>query len=270
MTGEFERATTVRRRGDPEVDGVYDAEIAQGWDIAGNANGGYTLAIAARAMSDAVGRPPLGITGHYLAPAKVGPCTVEVTVHRDGRRMATVAATVRSADTALLTVLGTFGDQAEAGPSVVTTAPPELPPPEECVSTVPPTIGSDFGDRIDVRSRPEDAAFRTGRPTGRAELAGWFRFTDDSPIDAFGLIQACDAFAPVIFNVPGQAVSWAPTLDLTVHIRGVPAPGLLRCAFRSRVIQGGLFEEDGEVWDSRGTLVAQSRQLALVPKHPNG
>lgn len=262
MTGEFARATAVERR----ADGVYDAQVAQGWDILGNANGGYTLSIAARAMADAVGRPPLGITGHYLAPAKVGPCTVEVTVHRAGRRMATVSAVVRSRDTDLMAVLGTFGDQVEAGPAFVIAAPPDLPPVEQCVRTGPPTFGSDFGDKIDVRARPKDAGFRDGRPSGQAELAGWFRFADGQPVDAIGLLQVADAFAPTVFNQPGVPVSWAPTLDLTVHVRGVPAPGPLRCWFRSRAIQGGMFEEDGEIWDVNGQLVAQSRQLALIPK----
>jgi len=51
-----------------------------------------------------------------------------------------------------------------------------------------------------------------------------------------------------------------------VHVRGVPAPGPLRCIFRSRFMQTGMFEEDGEMWDSEGRLVALSRQLALIPK----
>ena len=65
------------------------------------------------------------------------------------------------------------------------------------------------------------------------------------------------------FEVP---VAWAPTLELTVHVRGVPAAGPLRCRFRNRFMQNGLFEEDGEIWDSRGAIVAQSRQLALIPR----
>jgi hypothetical protein len=51
-----------------------------------------------------------------------------------------------------------------------------------------------------------------------------------------------------------------------VHVRGVPAPGPLRCVFRTRFVHGGLLEEDGEVWDARDRLVAQSRQLALTPR----
>jgi hypothetical protein len=31
-------------------------------------------------------------------------------------------------------------------------------------------------------------------------------------------------------------------------------------------VQGGMFEEDGEIWDSNDTLVAQSRQIGLVSK----
>ncbi|MEZ5272436.1 MAG: thioesterase family protein [Ilumatobacteraceae bacterium] len=35
--------------------------------------------------------------------------------------------------------------------------------------------------------------------------------------------------------------------------------------FRSQFVQGGFLNEDGEVWDSTGRLVAQSRQLGLTP-----
>ena len=122
----------------------------------------------------------------------------------------------------------------------------------------------------EVRTTRDDFGYRDGVPTGRAEIRGWFTFSDAPPadqrIDVFGLLQAVDAFAPVCFNLPGIPVGWAPTLELTVHVRGVPGPGPLRCRFSNRFVQDGLFEEDGEVWDSSGRLVAQSRQLALIPR----
>ena len=49
-------------------------------------------------------------------------------------------------------------------------------------------------------------------------------------------------------------------------MRARPAPGWLRCVFTTRFVTGGFIEEDGEVWDESGTLVAQSRQLALLPR----
>lgn len=55
-------------------------------------------------------------------------------------------------------------------------------------------------------------------------------------------------------------------LDTLVHIRAAPAPRPVRCVFRTRFVHGGMFEEDGEVWDSDGTLVVLSRQLALLPR----
>jgi hypothetical protein len=47
-------------------------------------------------------------------------------------------------------------------------------------------------------------------------------------------------------------------------MRAVPAPGPLRLAARSRHVAGGWFDEESEVWDAAGRLVAQSRQLARV------
>ena len=80
-----------------------------------------------------------------------------------------------------------------------------------------------------------------------------------------GLLVAVDAFPPTIFNTDFP-VAWAPTVELTAHVRARPAAGWLRCAFSTRFVTGGFIEEDGEVWDTTGTLVAQSRQLALVPR----
>ena len=261
MSTEFAAATAVHRR----ADGRYDGRIAEGWDIGGNANGGYVIALAARAMADAVGRPPLSITAHYLSPGRPGPVEVDVDVIRAGRRMATVAGRVRSGDNEVLALLGTFAEQEPGGPSVITGAPPVLPPHDECVSAAPP-VDSGFHHRIVSSMRPVDAGFRKGRPSGTAEVEGWFELPDADRVDVFALLMASDAFAPVVFNRAEYPLGWSPTLELTVHVRGVPAPGPLRCRFSSRFIADGMFDESGELWDSAGTLVAHSRQLALVPR----
>jgi hypothetical protein len=295
MTGLFQHATAVHRtRGaelEPSTDvraGVptdmsaeaspaasaeasFDAMVQPGWDIGGNANGGYLLAIAGRAMVEVTRRPPLTITAHYLAPAPAGPCSVDVALVRAGRRTATATASLRQGGgeggREVIRVLGTFAEQSDDGPVFVAGAPPPLPPYEECVEPAQPHEGPRpaLNERLAVRLRPGDDGFREGRPTGTAEIAGWFAFADERPVDAIGLLLVADAFAPAVFNTE-LPVAWVPTLELTVHVRGVPAPGPLRCVFRSRFVHGGLLEEDGEVWDAGDRLVAQSRQLALTPR----
>ena len=226
------------------------------------------LAIAGRAMADAMGRPPLTVTAHYLAPAPPGPCEVVVTTVRDGRRLATCTAALVQGGTELIRVLGTFGTPADRGDApprrraarAAAVRPSASGPP---TSTTPSCPG--LMRRLAVRLRPGDAGFRSGEPSGRAEMAGWFAFATETPIDQIGLLLVADAFAPAVFNT-GVPFGWVPTVELTVHVRAAPAPGPLRCVFRTRFVAGGMLEEDGEVWDATGTLVAQSRQLALEPR----
>jgi hypothetical protein len=82
--------------------------------------------------------------------------------------------------------------------------------------------------------------------------------------DPLLLLLAVDALPPVTFDL--GLFGWTPTLELTAHVRAVPAPGWLRVKASTRNVAGGMLEEDAEVWDSADRLVAQSRQLALVPR----
>jgi hypothetical protein len=45
-------------------------------------------------------------------------------------------------------------------------------------------------------------------------------------------------------------------------VRAHPAPGPLQIRLLSRHMTGGVLEEDGEIWDNAGQLVAISRQTA--------
>ena len=225
------------------------------------------LAIAARAMATETGRPdPVTITAHYLSPGRAGPVTVDVRVVKQGRRFGVASAAMCAAGQPLLQVLGTFGnlERSDAGLERIESAPPELPPPEECfghrVENGAPAL---FGN-VDLRLHPEDAGFASGKPSGQLRVRGWFRFGRDEPIDTLGLLLAVDSFPPTSFNA-NLPVAWTPTIELTTHLRARPAPGWLRASFSSRFLSGGFVEEDGEVWDSTGRLVAQSRQLALLP-----
>jgi acyl-CoA thioesterase len=254
--------------------GRWSATVHEGWDIAGNANGGYLLAIAARAMAGAAERPdPVTLTAHYLSPGRPGPAEVRTSVVKSGKRFTTVQATLVAGDRPLLAVLGTFGDLAPTegapAPSRVDDSPPDLPPVDQCVPLVPSDdaggMPPPFARRVEIRMHPGDAGFSRGRPSGEMRLRGWFRLPDDQPLDTLALVLASDAYPPTIFNAD-LPVGWTPTVELTTHVRARPAAGWLRCEFTTRFVTGGFLEEDGVVWDDTGTLVAQSRQLALVPR----
>ena len=259
----FAQATAV----DADGPGRWRGSIEPGWDIAGNANGGYLLAIGARALSLSTGRPdPVSVTAHYLSPGQPGPVGVETSVVKEGKRFATGTATLSAGGRPVLTVLGSFGDlSASGGVELVGGEPPHLPEPDRCFPMVATdTFPPPFMRHVDLRLHPDDAGFATGGPSGSLLMRGWFRLAGDEELDTIGLLCAVDAFPPTIFN-SSVAPAWTPTLELTAHVRARPTPGWLRCRFSTRFVSGGFLEEDGEVWDAAGRLVAQSRQLALVP-----
>jgi acyl-CoA thioesterase len=266
----FDLATAVREEGEG-----WAAEVDEGWTVAGRPNGGYLLAMAARAGMEAVGQPsPLAVSGHFLSPAEPGPAELAVDRLRAGRSLSTARVTLVQEGQARLAALVTAGRiDPEAGPGWRRAEGPDgLPPVEDCLKAWPELPGGtrvNLLHHLDLRMDPATVGWVAGRPGGRLDMRGWVRFADGRAADPLALLQVVDALPPSSFEL--GLPSWAPTVELTVYLRGIPAPGWLACIVRGRLWQGGWFDEEAEVWDSAGRLVAQSYQFAGArPAAPAG
>lgn len=221
-----------------------------------------------RALAAVLPHPdPFSVSTHFLSVARPGPAEIRTEIVRAGRGHSTGEARLLQDGRELLRTIATFGDLGSLeGPTALALAPPELPPVEACERSRPAPSAASIAERLDVAIDPGTVSWLTGEPNDRAELAGWVRLRDGREPDVCSLVLFADAFPPPVLNLRGVQTPWVPTLELTVHVRARPAPGWLRASFRTRALVGGYLEEDGELWDSRGTLVAMSRQLARVQR----
>ena len=248
-------------------DGRWRTEVTPRWNIGDKPNGGYVLACLVEAMRQAVGpdKPDLlTTTAHYLRPTSVEPAEIAVDVVRVGRRHAHLEARLVQG-TERVRALGAFGDLAAADasvPTLVRGGPPDLPPPDDCIGRGAMRGGAPSIAQMIESRFPAATPWLEGERSGETVVTGWIRFADGRPADVAALPLLADAFPPAIFAL-GPA-GWVPTVELTVHVRARPAPGWLRCRFETRFLTGGYLEEDGEIWDTDGRLVAQSRQLAML------
>ncbi|MGK4579704.1 thioesterase family protein [Kitasatospora sp. HPMI-4] len=272
IRSEFDRGIALTPR--PGEPGHYDGEFDRGWQIGGGINGGLQLAVAGHALSllhgeDGSHADPISISGYYLSAATPGPVDVRTELVRRGRSLSTGTASLSQNGQERLRVLASHGDLSAGEDEVRTSAtPPQLPPPEQCVSVAdaPKEMIAQAAllERFDLRLDPATVGWAVGQPSGNGRIQGWFKLADGREPDPLMLLLVADALPPVTFDLgmPG----WAPTIELTVHLRARPVPGWLRVVHATRNLAGGYFEEDAEVWDESGRLVAQSRQLARVPR----
>jgi len=243
--------------------------VSAAWNIGDNPNGGYLQSLASRALEAVVEHPdPLSVTTHYLRPGLADEnCEIEVEVIRTGRTLSTARARLTQADKTRLEVLAAFADlTVPAGVEApITLPPPELPDPAGCVqrSGEDQGVGLPILDRLDIRLDP---ACATPGGSDEAVLRGMVRFVDGRAPDPRSLLLFTDCFPPSPFSLLG-AIGWVPTLELGVHVRRRPAPGWITAEFRTDDLNEGRMVESGALWDSRGRLVAQSRQIGLVMAH---
>jgi acyl-CoA thioesterase len=238
--------------------------IDETWSVGGKPHGGYLLRSAVELAVDEAHPHPLAVSAHYVSSPDHGVAALDVERLRTGRRVASSRVRISQGDAVRAEVLVSAGRLSAADPywsSAV--APPELPPVEDCPRTpaVGPTgVRVGYFDHVDLSMDPASAQWAVGRPQGSAEVRGWMRRADGTDASPLDLLVFADAMPPVTFDL--GLYGWVPTLELTVHLRGLAAPGWLRVVQRATVLRDGWLDEDCLIWDSAGHLVAQARQLA--------
>lgn len=264
----FDADTALRPLGEER----FAAEMSERWWVGRGPNGGYVAAVVLRALEAVIGkeRPVRSLTVQFPRAPAPGPTEIEVEVVREGRSASFGAARLTQKGEIQATALAVFSTD-RSGLEYVDAEMPEAEPPGELYEPDPSAVRGmpPMMQNYSFRQALGDAAFSGGRPV----TGGWMRAREPRPLDAPLAAALLDAWIPAAF-VPAAGPILAPTLDYTVHFRApLPPPGAAPedpylVSISSRLSREGFFEEDGELWAQDGTLLAQSRQLALALERP--
>ncbi|WP_185972943.1 thioesterase family protein [Aeromicrobium piscarium] len=229
----------------------------------GKPNGGYLLAAMLRGVADEVPEAgdPLVAEISYLRSPAVGEAELDTEVLRSGRRVQTATARLDQEGAQVAQAVVNFGVHGDGARREDFAEAPILPEPDSCLDPIAEGMPPDgiFG-QVEYRL-PTAPGWATGAPSGDPTVTLWQRLRGGREIDFPALALLCDSFAPAVMEI-GENGSM--TVQLTVHLRRLPAPGWIATRLFTRHVSGGYHEEDCELWDSDGNLVAQSRQLAIL------
>ncbi|MDT5388056.1 MAG: hypothetical protein QOE04_1697 [Mycobacterium sp.] len=282
--------TQVAEDGDVSV---FEGTLNEHWTIGEKVHGGAMLALCAKAAREAhggkqrsdrgieyggAGVQPIAVSGSFLWAPDPGPLRVVCTVRKRGRRVSLVDVELNQGDrtgdersreeqrTAVRAVMTLAEPEHDVAPllsvnPVVALMTPDPPPGLEPIGP-----GHPMADIVHLAHgcdiRPSLTTMAPRADGGPPVIEYWVRPKEGSPDVLFALLCG-DVSAPVTFGV--NRFGWAPTVQLTAYLRGMPADGWLRVMCTTMQIGQDWFDEDHLVVDCEGRIIVQSRQLALVP-----
>lgn len=252
------------------VDGKLLLDISDKWSINSTPNGGYIMALLTRAMAPGLKGPNTKnpgaciVTANYLARCACEPAMILVETMGESQHFTRKQARLIQGDKEKIRAMATFMKPVKTPFSSHESEPEPVAPWEECIP-IPPMDGYTLFDQVDIRLDPACTGWVKNRLSRRSVMKGWIQFTKSRIIDLSAITLFADCFPPPVFTSRGMA-AWIPTIEYSVNIRQLPTARRLKCIFTTRFISSGLVEEDGEIWDEKGSLVALSRQIAKY--HP--
>jgi acyl-coenzyme A thioesterase PaaI-like protein len=259
--------TEVSVQGDVSV---FDGVLNRHWTIGEKVHGGAMLALCAKAAREALALPgaePIAVSGSFLWAPDPGPLQLVCTTRKRGRRVSLVDVELNQGErTAVRAVMTLAEPEHHVAPllsvnPVVALMKPDPPPGLESIGP-----GHPMADIVHLAHgcdiRPSLTTMAPRADGGPPVIEYWVRPREGSPDVLFALLCG-DVSAPVTWGV--NRFGWAPTVQLTAYLRGMPADGWLRVMCTTMQIGQDWFDEDHLVVDCEGRIIVQSRQLALVP-----
>ena len=246
----------------------FTGQITDKWSINGVPDGGYLMAILARAMmhhSEKISTPV--VTANYLDRCTPGDADVLIEKMAASRQFERFQARLHQNGKEKIRAFGTFASEnIECILESYEEPEPGITELEKCLP-VPQMPDYSLFSQLDIRLDPVCMGWISGKLSARSEIKGWIKFKEKRPFDALSIMLIADSFPPAVLSSQGM-VAWVPTIEFSVNIRNLPTTEWLKGIFRTRFITCGLLEEDGEIWDGAGQLVAISRQIAQYRAHP--
>jgi acyl-CoA thioesterase len=259
----FDRDTAVEGRGD----GRYATTISANWSNGRSVNGGFVAAVLVRAMEAEIGEPDRSLrslTIHYLRGPALADADISVRVERQGRSLTSLSARLIQDDVVVAIALAAFSKPFAGAVEYDETGWPMPAPPSSLGPPPRGEISPPFLHNFRMAPVVGPAPFRGEGP---AVTGGWIELTERRALDTALVVALTDTWWPSPFSHLRERIP-ALTIDLTVHVRALlPCPAQpVFSEFRSSLMREGMFEEDGRLRAQDGTLLAQSRQLALLPQ----
>lgn len=240
--------------------------VSDRWSVNGNPDGGYLMAVMAHAMARVSAKKATPVfTANYVSRCIPGEAEILVEEIIESTQFSRLEARLLQNGKEKIRMLGTFSRELdECFIRKYEAEPPKVAALDQCVQ-LPVLPNYTLFEQMDVRLDPACAGWMQDRLTEASEQRGWINFKAPRAHDMFSLLLAADSFPPAILSSQGM-LAWVPTIELSVNIRNIPVSGWLKCVFRTRFINCGLLEEDGELWDEAGELIGISRQIAQFRK----
>lgn len=239
--------------------GTGQLQLDPTWAVGGRPHGGYLLRRVVEQVLTEQHPHPMAVSAHFArSPLAADPVQVEVERLRVGRRVASSRARLSQAGEPCVEVLVSHGTLTATEPRWTDgDTGPVLPPVEDCLAApADPGAGIRVGhlDHVDLRLD------LSSYDVPGAEVRAWVQRADAAAPTVLDLLVFTDALPPVTFGL--GMTGWSPTVELTVLLRALPAAGWVKAVQRGRLLQDGWLDEDCDLYDATGRLVAQGRQLA--------
>jgi hypothetical protein len=254
--------------------GEFDGNLNEHWTIGPKVHGGVMVALCAKAAravyseqgaeQDVIAQP-VAVSVNFLSAPDPGPVRLVTTLRKRGRRIGLVDVELISGERACVHAVVTLGDPEHNAEPLLSanpvTALMSLEPPADVLPIGPGHPGAEINNLArgcDIRPVLVESVASDEAPV----FMIWVR-PKQGRVDELFALMCGDISLPVPYAVGRRG--WAPTVQLTAYLRGLPAAGWLRVVCTTTQIGSHWFDEDHTVVDSTGRIVVQSRQLALVP-----